>query len=225
MCVTCHGNEGAGGDAPSLNRPRLARAPDDEAIAFVIENGIPNTGMPRLRRLTENERRQLVAYVRFLGKVTPTQVNGDPRKGAEIYKKVGCASCHIVNGEGGSFGPTLTEIGALRGAAYLRQAVVDPAAALPKGTLAVPARGFAEYLPVVAVTREGREVRGVRVNEDVFTIQLRDGSNRFHSLRKSDLASLVKQTGTSFMPSSGNRVTGSELDDLVAYLVSLRGVE
>src|SRR5206468_3643143 len=64
MCVECHGAGGAGGDAPSLNRPRLNHAPDDNALASVIANGIPNTAMPRIRRFTESELKQLVAYVR-----------------------------------------------------------------------------------------------------------------------------------------------------------------
>src|SRR5580693_392816 len=69
MCVECHGAGGAGGDAPSLNRPKLNHAPDDTALANVIANGIPNTAMPRIRRFTENELQQLVAYIRSLGKI------------------------------------------------------------------------------------------------------------------------------------------------------------
>ena len=33
MCVECHGVGGTGGDAPSLNRPRLIHAPTDAALA------------------------------------------------------------------------------------------------------------------------------------------------------------------------------------------------
>ena len=87
----------------------------------------------------------------------------------------------------------------------------------------VPARGYVEYLPVLAVTREGREVRGIRVNEDAFSIQLRDAAGRFHSFRKSDLSFLEKQAGKSLMPSFKDRLTAAELDDLVAYLASLKG--
>jgi putative heme-binding domain-containing protein len=223
MCVECHGAGGAGGDAPSLNRPRLNHAPDDTALANVIANGIPNTAMPRIRRFTESELKQLVAYVRSVGTLAQDRVPGDPKKGAAIYKSLACSSCHIVAGEGGTLGPDLTDIGALRGAAYLREAVVDPGSALPKGTLSVLARGYAEYLPVRIVTRQGREVRGIRVDEDAFTIQVRDTAGRFYSLRKSDLEVLEKQVGKSLMPSFASRMAAPELTDLVAYLVSLRG--
>jgi cytochrome c oxidase cbb3-type subunit 3 len=225
MCVECHGAGATGGDAPSLNRPRLSHAPDDTALANVIANGIPNTAMPRIRRFTESELRQLVAYVRSVGKLPPDRIPGDPKRGAGLYKNLACASCHIVAGEGGTLGPDLTDIGLMRGAAYLREAVVAPDSSLPKGTLSVLARGYAEYLPVRIVTRQGSEIRGIRVNEDAFTIQVRDAAGRFYSLRKSELELLDKQTGKSMMPSFSTRLTASELTDLVAYLASLRGAE
>ena len=225
MCVECHGAGGAGGDAPSLNRPKLGHAPDDKALASVIANGIPNTAMPRIRRFTESELQQLVAYVRSVGKLSQDRVLGDPQKGAALYKSLACSSCHIVAGQGGTLGPDLSDIGFMRGAAYLRDAVVAPDSSLPKGTLSVLSRGYTEYLPVRMVTRQGREIRGIRVNEDAFTIQVRDAAGMFYSLRKSDLELLDKQAGKSLMPSFASQLTAPQLTDLVAYLVSLRGTE
>ena len=225
MCVECHGVGGTGGDGPSLNRPRLQHAPDDAALANVIANGIPNTAMPRIRRFTEIELRQIVAYVRSIGNMPQDRVQGDVKKGAAIYKNLACSSCHIVAGEGGNLGSELTDIGSLRGAAYLREAVVAPAASLPKGTLSVLSPGYAEYLPVRIVTRQGNEIRGIRVNEDSFTIQVRDTGGKFYSLRKSDVAVLDKLAGKSMMPSFASRLAAPELADLVAYLASLRGTE
>jgi putative heme-binding domain-containing protein len=223
MCVECHGADGAGGDAPSLNRAKLRHAPNDAALVEILTNGIPNTAMPRVRRFTDNEMRQLVLYVRSLGKVADAKVPGDVVKGAAIYKNLGCASCHIVDGAGGNLGPDLSDVGIMRGTAYLRQAIVDPGAALPKGTLQVPARGYAEYLPLRIVTKQGGEVRGIRVNEDAFTIQVRDQAGKFYSFRKDDLELLEKQAGRSLMPAFANRVSAGELTDLVAYLASLKG--
>ena len=70
VCAECHGAGGAGGDAPSLNRAKLVHAPTDVALVAILQNGIPNTAMPRVRRFSEAEVRQLVAYVRSLGRVT-----------------------------------------------------------------------------------------------------------------------------------------------------------
>jgi cytochrome c oxidase cbb3-type subunit III len=225
MCTECHGAGGTGGEAPSLNRPRLSHAADSTALANVIANGIPNTAMPRIRRFSEAELEQLVAYVRSLGEAPPERVPGDAKKGATIYKNQACSACHIVAGEGGNLGPELTEIGILRGAAYLRAAVIAPESSLPRGTLSVLSRGYAEYMPVRIVTKQGREISGIRMNEDAFTIQVRDAAGTFYSLTKSDLDVLDKQAGKSVMPSFASRLSAPELTDLVAYLVSLRGAE
>lgn len=223
MCARCHGLGGGGGEGPSLNRPRLTRAGTDDVLRDVIREGIPSRGMPRTRRTSENEMRQLVAYVRSLGRTAPVTLAGNAEKGIEIYNKLGCASCHIIKGQGGSLGPELTEIGMLRAADHLRDAVLDPGSKLPRGVLLVPSRGFAEYLPVRVVTADGRDVRGMRVNEDSFTIQVRDARNRYHSFRKGELRQIEKEFGKSFMPSYKDRLTGADADDLVAFLASLGG--
>jgi cytochrome c oxidase cbb3-type subunit III len=163
---------------PPLTRPKLLNAPDDAALRAIISDGIPDRGMPRVRRTTPDELRQIVAYVRSLGGTTPAPISGNAAKGARIYASSGCANCHMSRGEGGVLGPVLTDVGYLRGAAYLRQAIVEPGAVLPTGTLPIPARGYREYLPVRVIAADGRVVRGIRLNEEVFTIQVRDQTGR-----------------------------------------------
>jgi len=68
-------------------------------------------------------------------------------------------------------------------------------------------------------------VRGIRVNEDPFTIQVKDSANRFHSFRKSDTKEIEKEFGKSLMPSYRGRLSDAETEDLVAYLASLRGAK
>jgi cytochrome c oxidase cbb3-type subunit 3 len=225
MCARCHGIDGTGDEGPSLNRPTLTRAATDDALREVISDGIPDRGMPRVRRLTDNEVRQLAAYVRSLGRAAAGTTSGDAAKGRATYDKLGCAACHIIGGQGGSFGPDLTQIGVNRGPSYLRQSFLGPAEALPRGTSPIPGRGFTEYLPVRIVTGDGREVRGVRINEDPFTIQVRDSSNHFQSFRKSDTREIEKEFGKSVMPGFRGRLTDTETEDLVAFLSSLRGAK
>jgi cytochrome c oxidase cbb3-type subunit III len=76
---------------------------------------------------------------------------------------------------------------------------------------------------VSIVENNGREVRGVRINEDSFTIQVRDASGQLHSFKKTNLEKVEKQSGRSLMPSYKDRLNAAELEDLVAYLVSLGG--
>jgi cytochrome c oxidase cbb3-type subunit 3 len=220
MCSGCHGSEGGGGEGPNLNRPVLTRADTDELLSAIIRSGIPDRGMPRTRSLTSSELRSLVGYVRSLGGTGALASTGSPESGKAIYMRLGCASCHAIKGEGGTLGPELTNIGSHRSPDYLRQAIVDPGAVLPRGTTTIPGRGFNEFLPVRLVTRDGREVKGLRINEDSFTIQIRDG-NQLYSFRKADLQDLEKHLGKSLMPEYKSRLSDSEVGDLVAYLSSL----
>jgi hypothetical protein len=79
------------------------------------------------------------------------------------------------------------------------------------------------FVPVRAVTRQGEKVSGIRVNEDNFTIQILEASGRLHSFRKSALSELQESPTESTMPSYKTIFSESELQDLVAYLSSLRG--
>jgi hypothetical protein len=74
------------------------------------------------------------------------------------------------------------------------------------------------FLVIRVVTGEGTSITGIRLNEDTFTIQLRDYSDRIWSFDKSSLRELHKDWGKSPMPSYRGTFTGTELQDLIAYL-------
>jgi putative heme-binding domain-containing protein len=209
FCSLCHGQTGTGGKGPNLAQPILSRAADDEQLVTVIKAGIRGTEMPGFWQLTDREAKQLAAYVRSLGRIEPEKLTGDPARGKALYGSNGCASCHIVRGSGTALGPELSEIGARRSAAYLRDAIVKPGANVPEGFL------------VVSVATAGRSVRGIRINEDSFSIQLRDAAGRVHSFRKSELAKITREPNASLMPAY--KLSPAELEDLIAYLASLRG--
>ena len=71
----------------------------------------------------------------------------------------------------------------------------------------------------------GAEVRGIRVNEDVFWIHIRDASGNVHTLQKSELARVDRELEATLMPSYESRLSPAQLDDLVAYLATLRGAK
>jgi putative heme-binding domain-containing protein len=223
-CARCHGLQGLGGEGPALARPYLSYARDDETLVSVVQDGIPGTGMPPGGWLSDLEARQIAAYVRSLGRLTIAQVlEGDPARGESLYKGKGaCTTCHGANATGDRFGPDLTSVGARRSAEFIRQSLVDPGSALPQGLTGVLAFGFREYLPVTAVEQPGRsELQGHRVNETSFAILVRDRAGKLHSFHKTELVELTKQFGQSLMPSYRELLSDAELDDLVAYLISL----
>jgi cytochrome c oxidase cbb3-type subunit 3 len=224
-CASCHGADGEGARGPTLAVPRLTRAPDLPSLSETIRHGIEGTLMPGTR-LEADEVRQLATFVLGLGRgKTVETVSGDVTRGEHVYRtKGGCTECHTIKGQGGAVGPDLTDIGRQRAPAYLRTSLLDPSAEVPRSFSSYRWDGLLaqNFLMVRLVTNDGRHLMGVRVNEDTFSIQVRDLEGRLHSFFKSELASLDKQWGVSPMPAYGEVLTKEELDDLVAYLASLR---
>jgi putative heme-binding domain-containing protein len=210
QCALCHGQTGGGGRGPALNRPKLERAPDEGSLRKLISEG--KGDMPGAWQLHSDEVKSVAAYVLTLGALPQEIIPGDPARGQPIYASKGCAGCHLVSGQGAGIGPELTAVGARRSAAFLRQTILKPAATLPDG-----------FLYVSATPASGPAVRGIRVNEDSFTIQLRDAGGRYHSFRKSQLKELKRMEKETPMPSYEGQIAGADLDDLVAYLASLKG--
>lgn|SRR5262245_51880910 len=211
-CALCHGIEGTGGRGPALNRPKLTKVAEGQSLFSVIKFGIRETEMPGFWQLSDREVTMVADYVGSLGRTAAVNLPGDAARGKTLYDEKGCAACHIVRGQGGTLGPDLSLAGARRSAAYLRESMTDPGRAAPDG-----------YLIVTVITSDDRRVRGSRTNEDTFTIQLRDSGNRFHSFRKNEIKELKKEFGASTMPSYKDSLSNAELDDLVAYLATLRG--
>jgi cytochrome c oxidase cbb3-type subunit 3 len=212
QCAWCHGNGGDGGAGPNLHG-KLLHATAVGSIVDIINKGIPATDMPSFR-LTDRETRQTAAYVMSLSRTVARPGPGNAERGAAVYQSSGCGSCHSVEGRGGILGPELTTIGGRRGSVYLREAIVKPAASHPPG-----------YLVVRAVPASGAEVRGIRVTEDVFWIHIRDASGIVHALQKSELARVDRELEATLMPSYESRLSPAQLDDLVAYLTTMRGAK
>jgi putative heme-binding domain-containing protein len=115
-----------------------------------------------------------VAYVRTLGRVQQSKSTGDSKRGEQIYAgKGGCVQCHTLAGRGGGIGPDLSDVGARLDNGKIRSALLTPEASIPRN-----------FMQVRLVTREGQRLVGVRLNEDTFSIQIRDLSNQVHSFWK-----------------------------------------
>jgi cytochrome c oxidase cbb3-type subunit III len=223
-CSKCHGLDGGGGDGPALQG--VPEQLGDEATGDIIRGGIPGTGMNGFGSLNPNEIGQVVGYLTTLGRTAIEQVaKGDPQKGREVYEASGCAACHIIGGAGGSVGPELSRVGAMRGPGYLRTQLLHPGADLPHEAGAMERGRFTQFLFVRVTTKDGHTYDGTRVNEDSFTIEIKDAAGHFHSFRKLDVAKLEKIPGKSVMPSFEGRLSATQLDNLVAYLAGLKGAQ
>ncbi|HKV04331.1 MAG TPA: c-type cytochrome [Candidatus Acidoferrales bacterium] len=220
-CSVCHGVDAGGEDGPDLHG--IPESLGDATVQNIIRRGIPGTAMPNSFNLTEKDAANIVAYLRKLDSTAPSEATiGDPRKGEVLYNSSGCSTCHIIAGQGGNIGPDLTRIGAMRGPSNLKARLQDPGANLPKAGNGFYGAKWTQYLVYRAVEKDGRAVDGMRVGEDSFTIVLKDATGKFHGFRKPELRSLEKEPGKTFMPSFKAAFSGSQLDDLVAYLTSLK---
>jgi cytochrome c oxidase cbb3-type subunit 3 len=218
-CAGCHGFDGGGQLGPDLHG--VAERKGDAGVFGVIRNG--QGAMPPQMSLNDQRAWQVVAFVRTLGQSSSTEIaKGDPAKGKAVYDATGCALCHAINGQGGGVGPQLTSIGKSRVPKYFHDFLLDPGKN-PPPDMSLPERGSSTgYLLVHVVTEDGHEMTGIRVNEDTFTIQLRDVAGHFYSFDKTKLKTIETEPGKTVMPSYSN-LSATDLDDLVAYLSSLKG--
>jgi cytochrome c oxidase cbb3-type subunit III len=223
-CAGCHGIDGSGANGPNIRGAANELGP--EGLYGTIYSGIFGSGMPTFSQLGEAKIWLLVNYVSSFGHEGGGMALGDAQKGKEVYDASGCSKCHVIAGEGGDFGPDLTKIGAQRTADFLRDVLLDPGAHLPATDTALQERaGYPAYEMYRAVTAGGKVVEGTRVDEDSFTIQLRDANGQLHSLRKLSLQKLEAEPGKSFMPSYKDKLSETQLNDLVAYISSLGGAQ
>src|SRR5262252_8875816 len=176
-CQLCHGGDARGVRGTTLAAGEFLHGSTDGQIFENIREGIAGTQMPAFDMLT-NEIWQLVSYIRSLSEtVSEEKIPGDPVAGERIFfGKGGCTACHQVNGRGSRVGPELSSIGRWTVQA-LRETILNP-----------NQREGRERNVVIAKTRDGREIRGLRRNEDTFSLQLIDTSEKFHLLDKRDLA-------------------------------------
>jgi len=221
-CVSCHGPAGQGDRGPALNRGTFVRGNDDGDLFRTIRAGVAGTEMPPFARLTDEQVWQLVSYIRSLSRpdASPPSVapvSADAAAGeAVFFGKAQCSACHDVNGRGGIVGPDLSTAARLPAQA-LRQKILRPAEPLATGRGAPPAPQV-----IVARTRDGRELRGVRRNEDTFTAQIVDASGTLHLLDKETLAAFRAERASLMPGDYGTRLSAGEIEQLIAYLGTLK---
>ena len=117
-----------------------------------------------------------------------------------------------MRGAGSRLGPDLTDAGTTRRPEQLHASLVDPGAEiLPEN------RGYR------VVTRDGITITGRILNHDTFQVLMMDAKEQLRSFDKSTLREhgFIKESA---MPSYRMTLSPQELADVIAYLVTLKGV-
>jgi putative heme-binding domain-containing protein len=212
-CADCHGMDARGVRGPDITQV-WASGRTDEGLFTTIKNGIPGTEMPPQPRLFDHETWQILAYLRTLAATVRTDPpRGNAENGEKIYR-AHCTGCHMVNGVGGRLGPDLSRIGAARSREVIEMRIRGGVEGFLPG-----------YEPVTLTPGTGETVVGVKKNEDLFSVQIMDTRERIQGYDKASLKQL-QNNPRSAMPAFGaNRISESDLDDLIRYLQTLRGFD
>lgn len=210
-CSPCHGYNAEGGIGPNLAAGRFYHGSTDRDLYRNISQGIAGTEMPGI--FYNGDRVwQLVAFIRSLHQ-PDERPSGDPSRGHTVYASSGCAGCHRINGQGGSLGPDLSDLGAARSVAYIRESIVSPDASVAR-----------RYWLASFESPAGNKLQGFVLNEDTYTLQIMDLKSQLHSYDKTSIRNFTLEK-RSAMPSYQGRLTNDQLTDLVAYLWTLRPTE
>ncbi len=229
MCQSCHGAAGQGTDrGPALASATLAHGSGDADLFRSIRNGVPGTQMAGFPGLTDPDIWRLVTYVKSLqpnsaaAPPASESTGGDVSAGEQLFfGAAACASCHEVNGRGGIVGPDLSNAARYAPAA-LRQKLLEPNNSMGSAG----GRGNRSGPPpatVVVKTKDGRDIRGARRNEDTFSLQMVDLSGALHLFDKRTLASVAVENRSLHPTDYATRLSSTDVANLVAYLSTLRG--
>ncbi len=138
-------------------------------------------------------------------------LKGNAAAGKAIFDGSGnCLSCHRIGAMGSVVGPNLSNIGSRVSPDALEQALLNP-----------PAQAEPQDRLYEVVTRSGKTVRGKLLNQDPFSLQMLDSDGQLVAFSRSEIRE-GRFVDPPPMPSYQGKLTSTQMDDLVAYLVSLR---
>jgi putative heme-binding domain-containing protein len=207
-CGDCHGLDARGYRGPDLTA-MLSGMPD-ERLFQIVRKGVPGTEMPE-STAPDDEILMIIAYLRDMSGAPVEAPRGNVDNGGRLFAAQ-CVSCHRAGDRGGRLGPDLSRVGSARSRAALVREIRTPSEWMPPG-----------YESVTLVMKDGQKVRAIKKSEDVFSIQVMDTRGRIQGYLRSSLQDVIYEK-TSLMPDYGpDRINESDLNDLLAYLSTLRG--
>lgn len=211
-CATCHALDGQGGDrGPNIASRREVQQKTDQELLHIVRDGIPSKGMPSFRTLGTPAIQAVIWHLRELqnqGKSEP--LPGNAKNGEKLFfEKAECSSCHTMKGKGGFIASDLSNYVSGRHASEIRDVIINPAKNIDPRKSAM-----------VVTTAEGTIYRGVVRNEDNFSVQLQTLDGGFHFFSKAELRSFEYESHPLMPADYGTRLTRTEIDDLINYLLS-----
>lgn len=206
-CATCHGADAQGIVAPDLTL-LWAEGVEDHRVFQTVREGVPGSIMPS-STAPDNELWAIVAYLRSISTVALEAVpNADLARGESLFKST-CATCHRLKGKGGSMGPDLSRIAAIRSKDLLASAIRDPSALIAS-----------RYKPITLILNDGTRLSGTLKSEDAFSIQIMSDDQQLRGYRMSQLRDIIRETESLMPKFDASVLSETDLNNLLGYLVS-----
>ncbi|GGW28880.1 DUF7133 domain-containing protein [Arenibacter certesii] len=120
-----------------------------------------------------------------------------------------CVRCHSVNGQGGTVGPPMDNIGNILNREQLLESLIQPSARLAPG-----------YGTVTLTLKEGQVVTGVLESESQDEIILRTSDAEPLVIATSRIAK--RQNMPSGMPAMGSLMSKREIRDIIEFLANMK---
>lgn len=228
-CALCHGlGARGGGRGPDLTHAQKKHAHNDAEMFQIISNGIPGTAMPANGTngqgvgMTDEEIWQIITYIHSQEVQSSSKISGDPAHGKELFYGDGnCSLCHMVSGKGGRLGPDLTGVAGSRTREAIIDSIRNPSRRLAWGLTEATKEFPQEYESVTVVTADGKQIKGVTLNEDSFSVQIMDSGEHIHLLEKDKLKSFQKSRESAMPKYDADVLSDKDVEDIVAYLASV----
>jgi len=192
----------------SSKNAEVASAASDAGKALNLKGGTGATEAPSATSLIEK-----MKYEEVLAAVSADKT-GDPKKGAELFVKIGCVACHTTNSDEQPKGPFLGGIAARYTRAELLESILKPSAKI--------AQGFdTQWFK----TTDDEDLDGFVVREAGDEVEIRNVIGTNIIIKKKEIKERGKRD-TSIMPNGlVDKFTPHDVANLLAFLDSTKAAK
>lgn len=186
----------------NLNNPNNAVA---EAALFAYQKlGLKDTGAPQ----------KLIGSMGYDEIFAAVQKGGDAKEGQQMFLKAGCIACHTINPDEPPKGPILSAVAKIYDRAALTESILKPSAKI--------AQGFESQW---FKTKKGEQIEGFVTREGGDSVDVRNIAGQSVTLEKADIAERGKRDKSIMPEGLLNAFTTADLQNLLAWLESLRNAK
>lgn len=223
-CSFCHGSDARGGEGgPNLIRSQLVlNDQNGEAIAPVVQNGLPDRGMSKLD-LTLAQISDIAAFIHSFrvggydaSRQRPPSILVGDAKAGEAYFNAKCAACHSVTGDLKGFGAKFTD------PKTLQHTWLMPGGG--RGRFGgPPAPITVRPTTVTVILPKGQKVEGrlERIDDFIVTLTEADGTSRTFR-REGETPKVEIHDPLQPHKELLRTYTDKDIHNLTAYLVTLK---